>query len=69
MKASLKNRIEKLEAYRKKREQKGCFISAHSDEDAEQQISKYRAEHGDGGVFFIMHWGGGEAHEKSCEPN
>ena len=55
--ASVKNRIKKLEAYRKKREQKGCFILAHSDEDLEQQKAKYRAEHGDGGVFFIMHLG------------
>lgn len=67
--ASVKNRIKKLEAYRKIREPQGCFILAHSYEDAELQKAEYRAEHGDGGVFFIMHWGGGEAHEKSCEPN
>ena len=59
MKASINNRLKKLEAYKKKRESKMHFISAHSDEDLEQQKAKYRAEHGeDPDVCFIMHWGG-----------
>ena len=58
MKASLKNRLKKLETYRKKRESKMHFILAHSDEDLEQQQAEYRVEHGvDPDIRFIMHLG------------